>query len=325
MSIQTLLQPNNLKLYGDIAGGDIAYDTLTQNNGNSFVDSSGNAKLGNCQAGDINAVNLNASTGITSGNLGVNTTGPINCVNLTATGVTTLGDPLDNGLTFDPANGNLRLYDQNGNFNVWIRPESTINSLGGCISLLKSTNPDVSTLITPDNLAVGGLNTLTAPGMWYFGGTLYVSRPSGYGGSCLDGRVDCELVTPAVSTQNGILTYYSTTNSSNYNIGSRPFGIVVLESGVTSITLPNVPWFISFCNDYGINYPLSPGPLGFASNIYFDNYIVNNTGGPVTINNSPDGKVISNTASVPNSTNIINYKFVVIDSTGAATPSVIMY
>jgi len=47
MSLANILVPNNYNIYGNfngpVIGTDIIYHTLTQDNGNSFVESTGNA------------------------------------------------------------------------------------------------------------------------------------------------------------------------------------------------------------------------------------------------------------------------------------------
>lgn len=76
MSLQSILKPNNYDLFchnltatgiitpSGIVTGDIIYHTLTQDNGNSFVDASGSAKLADVQAASINCVDVIASNDI---------------------------------------------------------------------------------------------------------------------------------------------------------------------------------------------------------------------------------------------------------------------
>jgi hypothetical protein len=324
MSLQSILKPNSYhvhaeKFHGDIEGNiistDIIYHTLTQDNNNSFIDASGNTKLGNCQAGDINAVNLNASTGITSGTLGVNTTGPVNCVNLTATGVTTLGDVLDNGLRFQPLTGTLSLYNETGQSEVLIEPSNGVNTDGGKIQLTKEGS-DIRAIIKPNYLLIGDDLELAFPGLIYNNGSLSLLKPMG--AEYTNAQINCSYINPLLIQLQGSKCIYETTSISNYYILNNTLdNFIVLQPGVTSITLPSGGFFANYCYIMG----LATNSFG----IYFNLYIVNNTGGTVTINNSADGQVISNTATVPNSTNVINYKFVIIDYTFAATPSVIMY
>jgi hypothetical protein len=93
MSIQDILKPNSYKLYGfqgiflggvqgpvigPIQSGDIFYDTLTQNNGNSSIDIDGNSKVndlevigsaditGSLQANFIETADMEVSGGIIS-------------------------------------------------------------------------------------------------------------------------------------------------------------------------------------------------------------------------------------------------------------------
>lgn len=272
MSLANILVPNNYELYGDFNGNitstNIIYHTLTQDNALSHVDASGNAKLGNCEAAVIDCTNVVASTGITAGNLGVDTTGPIHCTgNITGDAGFSFGSPLGAFCDYN---------DTTGTFRVVNLSQTGTMQYANNVGLLVNGTAAVGN-ITSSQITSSVRNTVL-------------------------------INSPIITNSSPFTLDFLAINAS--------FPLYICNEGVTAFKLMDQTAIISYCSGLVITDP---------NRYSFEIQVINNTSGVISVVSSDDGKVLPNSLLIPMVTNIVTCRFVIIDPTGVATPSVIMY